>query len=488
MVARWASGGGALAGVMMLLAAPISDVIAVASVTAGAHGPWSAGGGVAAKGAGQGAMRLRGGFVRTLAPSVQARGVPHSETLALEGEEEDEYKQVEENMPSNATVETVVETTPSPDDTAFAAFLAQQEGQSASLGEWGKEDLEVLGKVGQTGEVVGGEVVGNDEVAEDPKKDASYDKEKEARLIAALDLLREQAHPLQRASVNADTFDKQACGRNMLIGSMGKIPFPFRSIPIPLPSPLRLSLPMMIPLPFARENTRVRLKSDQGTWLNHLVKSPVAPAPGVFSPRRLDPIEAQQRRPFTAIPLDVTGPMRQPHPYCQPLKESEVSGGMAYSMGEIGAGSLSYMEVRAGGPSKFSSVGIVDVETTLDDEGETRQADFSGSPRGDCISALASGAFVWALDGSEKVKSDVASKRRGFRAGDRVGILVDQAEGRMAVLKNGRVVLTRSGIPTDRAFRFFVGCHAKGASWSMIKPHSARKSLENVDWLAFYSA
>ena len=525
MVARWASGGGALAGVIMLLAAPISDVVAVASVTAGAHGPWSAGAGGAAKGAGRGAMRLRGGFVRTLAPSVQAPEVPHGESQTFWEEEEEDYEKAQENMLAtrpvigSAPVETAAETNASP--TAgqgldeYNAALAKMAGESASLGGWDRvEDR-------------GGEVAGHNEVAEASEEADTEEQEwwtiPLAQYRKAQHVLENKAHPLQRASVNADTFDKQACGRNMLIGSMGKIPFPFRSIPLPLPSPLRLSLPMSIPLPFAREHTRVRLKTDGGTWLNHAVRSPVAPTPQAFSPRRLDPIEAQQRRPFTVIPLDVTGPMNQPHPACHPVKESDVSGGMAYSRGHMrpnGPGSLSYMEVRAGGPSRHSSVGIVDAEATFDDEGGTRQADFAGSPRGDCVAAFSSGAFLWALEGDEKVNSEDekvnpaseldekvksflkdekvksshpmrspsgTAKARSFRAGDRIGILVDLDEGRMAVLKNGKVVLARKGIPKDRTYRFFVGCHEPGASWSMIKQHSAHKSLKNVDWLKFYS-
>jgi len=154
------------------------------------------------------------------------------------------------------------------------------------------------------------------------------------------------------------------------------------------------------------------------------------------------------------IPLDVQGPANQPHPLCQPIRASECSGGMAYSSGHMrpnGQGALSYMEVRAGGPSRLSCVGVVDAEATFDDEATAmRQADFAGSPRSDCLVAAGTGAFRWALDGTEQVRSELPDKRRRFRAGDRVGVLVDLDEGRFAILKNGRVRTPPCPAPAPR--------------------------------------
>jgi len=443
--------------------------------------------------------------MRTLEPSVQARGVPTVEMFPFEEEDNDfetaqnfAYAELDGGLPipkpSTAPVETaakvpyekdVIDPGIFDDDgptcrqfpreryKAMARDVPRDNTAAQKPAEGGKGVLAVV----------------DDEAAADAE---DSEEERVPAPSSAEHILGSRAHPLQRTSVNADVFDLQTCGRNMLVGSTGRIPFPFRCIPLPLPSPLRLPLPMVVPLPFAREHTRVRLTADGGTWLNHAVKSPVAPVSPAFSSRRTDPMEAMQRRPFMVIPLDVTGPAKQPHPLCEPLKESDVSGGMAYSMGHMrpnGQGSLSYMEVRAGGPSQLSCVGLVDAEETFDDEtpDETRQADFSGSPRGECVSATASGAFQWGFEGAEMVNSELADRERSFRAGDRVGILVDLDAGRMAVLKNGEVVLERKGLPADRTFRFFVGCHQPGASWTMIDAVKARRSLEAVDWVNFYS-
>lgn len=50
-----------------------------------------------------------------------------------------------------------------------------------------------------------------------------------------------------------------------------------------------------------------------------------------------------------------------------------------------------------------------------------------------------------------------------------------------------QVVLMRSGLPTDRTYRFFVGCHEARASWTQVQPDAARRSLRNVDWKKFYA-
>jgi len=423
---------GALAGALMLLVAPIAGAVGVASVPSGAHGAAVASreAGVASFGASGATMRLRGGFVRTLAPSVQARSVPNKESYPM-GAEGDDFESFLEQAHTYATKADPSSPRAGNETTPRSSQATDvQTVDAATLFEGGK-DIIALGQ-----------------------EDADEAEAPVAKVRTAEEILWRRAHPINRASVNAEAFDTQSCGRNMVLGSTGRIPLPFRSIPFPLPLLLALPLPMFVPLPFPRAHTRVRLQADSGTWLNHAIKSPIAPAPSAFSPRRSDPIEAMQRRPFMVIPLDVQGPANQPHPLCQPIRASECSGGMAYSSGHMrpnGQGALSYMEVRAGGPSRLSCVGVVDAEATFDDEATAmRQADFAGSPRSDCLVAAGNGAFRWALDGTEQVRSELPDKRRRFRAGDRVGVLVDLDEGRFAILKNGRVRTPPCPAPAPR--------------------------------------
>jgi len=104
------------------------------------------------------------------------------------------------------------------------------------------------------------------------------------------------------------------------------------------------------------------------------------------------------------------------------------------------------------------------------------------------------GALKWTLDTEGTVpahemssQAAVAEPARALRSGDRVGMLVDLAARKLAVLVNAQVVLIRSHVPSSRPLRFTAGLVQPGSSWRIVEHDTARNSLKNVDWDAFYA-
>mmetsp|Transcript_14361 Transcript_14361/g.49065 ORF Transcript_14361/g.49065 Transcript_14361/m.49065 type:complete len:267 (-) Transcript_14361:8-808(-) len=126
--------------------------------------------------------------------------------------------------------------------------------------------------------------------------------------------------PWKRALVNIDYFDINTKGKNMAVGSTFVIPLLSICIPFALPF-VPFHSPMFLP-PFGKSFTRVRLLPDSGSWLNRLMRSPIAPMPGMFSTRRTDPLDAMQKRPWLAIPLKPSGPLSHPHPASRKVSPS----------------------------------------------------------------------------------------------------------------------------------------------------------------------
>jgi len=229
------------------------------------------------------------------------------------------------------------------------------------------------------------------------------------------------------------------------------------SLPLSLPLAL-LSMPMwLIPRMLATADTRVRLGSDQGDWINKFVRSPLSPMSGLFTQRRSDPIETMQRRPWMKMPLKVSGPMSQPHPSCSKIEISALTGGMILTdkLMQIHTGDiLNYFEVRAGAHSSFTCIGIMTQASF--EESDVREFDSSGIPSADSVCYTGSGALLWNMGGESQMTADLseaASPDRALRPGDRVGIVVDISVGTMAILKNGKQVLIRKGLPIGEPMR-----------------------------------
>jgi len=304
-------------------------------------------------------------------------------------------------------------------------------------------------------------------------------------------LVIHKTEPWRRALVNDDSFDLKSKGRNLLLGHTLIVPLVPLSLPLSLPL-IMFSVPMwVIPPVLGGKARRVRLMRDKGDWINKFVRSPLSPMSGLFTQRRSDPIEAMQRRPWMVMPLKVTGPMSQPHPSVSKIPTSELTGGvvltdklMQMQTGEI----LNYLEVRAGAHSKFSSVGVMTQESY--ETSDPREFDSSGIPSGTSVCYTGTGALFWNMAETEAENaqlSEASASERAVHVGDRVGILVDIAVGSMAILKNGKQVLLRKGLPVGQSMRFFVGCSKVGTSWTIVPSRKARESLKHVDWDAFYS-
>lgn len=284
--------------------------------------------------------------------------------------------------------------------------------------------------------------------------------------------------PWKRAAVNADTFDKHTKGRNMLLSSTWSAPLlPFLSFPVP-----------------GKVLSHARLARDRGSWLNRFIRSPISPLPGLFSTRRSDPIEAMQRRPFLVIPLEPSGPMSQPHPLSRPVAKGACTGGTVQCMRTLQVENgdvLNYFELQAGGPCDLSCFGLIDA---LSHDPDSRDFDFLSCPGEECAMFFGNGALKWTLDTEGTVpahemssQAAVAEPARALRSGDRVGMLVDLAARKLAVLVNAQVVLIRSHVPSSRPLRFTAGLVQPGSSWRIVEHDTARNSLKNVDWDAFYA-
>lgn len=307
--------------------------------------------------------------------------------------------------------------------------------------------------------------------------------------------LMHKTDPWVRALVNEESFEAETKGRNLVVGNTAMAPL-YGSFPmsVPLVGPLALlSIPMWCipPLPGGKAK-RVRLVPDSGDWVNRWVSSPLTPMNSLFKQRRTDPLEAMQRRPWLKIPLKVTGPMHQPHSSCNKINPSELTGGMVLTdklmqmhTGDI----LNYFEVRAGAHSQYSSIGVM--TQAAFEESDAREFDASGIPSRGSVCFTGTGALLWNM-GEEGVESaemsEPSDESRALRPGDRIGIVVDISVGVMAVIRNGKQVLLRKGLPVGEAMRFVVGCSKVGSSWTVVRPRKARQSLKSVDWQAFYSS
>lgn len=247
-------------------------------------------------------------------------------------------------------------------------------------------------------------------------------------------------------------------GRNMLVGNTIIVPLLPLSFPLSLPFAL-LSLPMfLIPSMLGGKCGRVRLEADSGDWINKWHRSPLSPMSGLFTQRRSDPLEAMQRRPWLVIPLKVTGPMAQPHPSIGKIPVKELTGGMILSnklMSTETGDVLNYFEVRTGKHSEFSSIGLV--TQAWYEQSDPREFDLSGVPSGDSVYFTGTGALLWNIAGEDSTvnakKSAPSHAGRAVRPGDRIGIVVDISVGSMAVLKNGKQILLRTGLPVGQSMR-----------------------------------
>ena len=255
-------------------------------------------------------------------------------------------------------------------------------------------------------------------------------------------------------------------GRNMLVGHTIVLPLVGMCLPLllPLVGPLSLlSLPMFAIPPFlGGKAMRVRLAHDGGDWVNRWVQSPLAPMSGLFKGRRSDPIEAMQRRPWLKIPLTVTGPMGQPHPSCSKIDPKALTGGLVLTnklmqlhTGEI----LNYLEVRAGAHAAYTSIGVM--TQAAFEESDPREFDATGIPsKTDSVVFTGTGALLWNM-GQEAEGAQLSARlsapsdeERAVRPGDRVGFVVDISVGSLAVLKNGKQILLRKGLPVGESLRY----------------------------------
>jgi hypothetical protein len=87
---------------------------------------------------------------------------------------------------------------------------------------------------------------------------------------------------------------------------------------------------------------------------------------------------------------------------------------------------------------------------------DPREFDSSGIPSGESICFTGTGALFWNMAETEAENaqlSEASASERAVHVGDRVGILVDIAVGSMAILKNGKQVLLRKGLPVGQSMR-----------------------------------
>ena len=90
---------------------------------------------------------------------------------------------------------------------------------------------------------------------------------------------------------------------------------------------------------------------------------------------------------------------------------------------------------------------------------DPREFDSSGIPSGESICFTGTGALFWNMAETEAENaqlSEASASERAVHVGDRVGILVDIAVGSMAILKNGKQVLLRKGLPVGQSMRCVV--------------------------------
>jgi hypothetical protein len=87
---------------------------------------------------------------------------------------------------------------------------------------------------------------------------------------------------------------------------------------------------------------------------------------------------------------------------------------------------------------------------------DPREFDSSGIPSGESVCFTGTGALFWNMaetDAENAQLSEASASERAVHVGDRVGILVDIAVGSMAILKNGKQVLLRKGLPVGQSMR-----------------------------------
>eukprot|EP00287_Rhodomonas_sp_CCMP768_P004319 CAMPEP_0196736250 /NCGR_PEP_ID=MMETSP1091-20130531/14375_1 /TAXON_ID=302021 /ORGANISM="Rhodomonas sp., Strain CCMP768" /LENGTH=417 /DNA_ID=CAMNT_0042079959 /DNA_START=118 /DNA_END=1371 /DNA_ORIENTATION=+ len=374
-------------------------------------------------------MRLRGGFTKTLAAAGALKEVPKLHHFS-------------DKLSGGASSLPALDSYPAED------------GNTETTQDGGQTMAEGSGAIVQVDNI--------------PKTEGGYDWKGIHRV-----------EPWRRASVNADFFDKHTKGRNMILSVAVAAPFaPFLSFSFPSGQFL----------------TRARLSHDKGSWLNRFIRSPISPLPGLFSTRRSDPIEAMQRRPFLVIPLEPSGPMSQPHPLSRPVDKGACRGGTVQCLRtiEIANGdALSYFELRASGRSELSCLGVVKADSH---EPDSRDYDFLSSPTEECAMFFGNGGLRWTLGTDGALPPDQVSSQsaipdpsRAFRGGDRVGMVVDLAAGKLGVVVNGRLALVRSHLPKGCPLRFVAGLVEPGAAWTIVDPARARGSLKGVDWEVFYA-
>eukprot|EP00291_Cryptomonas_curvata_P011539 CAMPEP_0172179962 /NCGR_PEP_ID=MMETSP1050-20130122/16926_1 /TAXON_ID=233186 /ORGANISM="Cryptomonas curvata, Strain CCAP979/52" /LENGTH=398 /DNA_ID=CAMNT_0012852937 /DNA_START=120 /DNA_END=1312 /DNA_ORIENTATION=+ len=364
-------------------------------------------------------LRLRGGFSRTLASTAISKEVPraHHFSRKLSGGED-----------------------PGPSEEGAASVKALANERH----EYGEDEEE------QEEEDYAYE---EQNVQIEPCLNVQYDRK-----------FMHKVDPWERAAVNLDGFESATKGRNVKLGS---------TIAISFPIPVAFSTP--VPLPFSRPFSRVKLVSEKGSWLNKLLRSPTAPRPQMFGGRKIDPIEYIHRRPFLVIPLAPSGPQSQPHPLSRPVDTSDCRGGVAQTSRSLRVETgdvLNYFEARVGGNAEYSCIGIVSGEKP---GAESNLYDYSAFPTSNSAVYVSTGAIMWALDTqgavSEKeqcLMSAPADPARAFRRGDRVGVLIDLAAGKLAFFKNGKCTAVRSHVPSSAPVRFFVGCLHDGCTWTMV--------------------
>lgn len=88
---------------------------------------------------------------------------------------------------------------------------------------------------------------------------------------------------------------------------------------------------------------------------------------------------------------------------------------------------------------------------------DPREFDSSGIPSGESVCFTGTGALFWNMAETEAENaqlSEASASERAVHAGDRVGILVDIAVGSMAILKNGKQVVLRKGLPVGESMRY----------------------------------
>jgi len=152
---------------------------------------------------------------------------------------------------------------------------------------------------------------------------------------------------------------------------------------------------------------------------------------------------------------------------------------------------FNYFEVRVQGNAKCSSVGVL-VEGAYDPN--ERFMDHSAIPLGEYISLGSDGGFDWKVwDDAQPVAGEgelpkghrelglAPSTARSYRRWDRIGVFMDVRNGKIAFIKNGEVILVRSGVPTaGKKWHFYVGMASKGCQFTMTRKSVAAKSLAGI--------